>query len=70
MIDKGDKPRMITVDHNRTQSQCLKITANVAFEFSYFDIFHFFWPVKSDLSGNTLTAMLNATFSAIFKHCA
>ena len=40
MIDKGDKPRMITVDHNRTQSQCLKITANVAFEFSYFGIFH------------------------------
>ena len=34
--------------------QCLKITQNIAFEFSNFGIFHQFWPIRTGLSGNTV----------------
>ena len=72
---------------------------NIAFEFSNFGIFHQFWPIQTDLSGNSVWpqavfknsskwpflaffeinfsplkmktyAMLNETFSVIFKHRA
>ena len=37
-----------------TLTQCLKITQNVSFEFSNLAFFTKFWPIKSDLSGNTV----------------
>ena len=35
-------------------SQCLKVTQNVVFESFNFGIFHQFWPIKTDLSGNSV----------------
>ena len=35
-------------------AQCLKIIQNVAFEFFNFGISTNFWPIKTDLSGNTV----------------
>ena len=60
----------------QSQSHCLKITQNVAFEFFEFWHFHQFLSYRrSDLTANTAwpqasvwTTMLNAIFLMIFKH--
>ena len=40
--------------NNACDTQCLKITQNVAFEIFNFGIFTNFCPIKTDLSGNTV----------------
>ena len=48
---KGEQKKQ---DRNYDGSHCLKVTQNVAFEFMNFGTFHQFFPIKADLSGNTV----------------
>ena len=51
------------------ETHCLKITQNVAFDIFNFGIIHHFFPIKSDLSGNTvckLQTWQNWLFLAFF----
>ena len=57
------------------ETHCLKITQNVAFDIFNFGIIHHFFPIKSDLSGNTVCKLqafkdlTKLTIFGIFHQC-